>query len=186
MRRPLRAGFVLMAALSLSLTACGGSGNTNSGTSASPTAKSSSAAQKPPCTVDAVKVSGAAGQKPVITIPDNCSPPQQMLTADLTAGSDPAVKQGDHVEANYVLVTWSNKKEVDSSWESSPPKPLALDNIGQASVIPAWNEGLIGMKQGGRRLLVVPPAKGYGEKGTGPIKGNETLVFVVDMAKVGA
>jgi peptidylprolyl isomerase len=91
------------------------------------------------------------------------------------------VTEGASMQAHYDLVTWSDEQELDSSW--SRGEPLPLEDVGHASVIDGWNEGLVGMKQGGRRLLVVPPDKGYGEGGNG-IKPGETLVFVVDAVQV--
>ena len=82
---------------------------------------------------------------------------------------------------NYVGVSWSTKKEFDASWGRSP---FPVENVGQAGVIAGWNEGLIGMKEGGRRQLIIPPDKAYGDTGQGDIKPGETLVFVVDAVKV--
>jgi peptidylprolyl isomerase len=133
------------------------------------------------CTADDVTVGGAPGSKPTITVPDTCSPPTQLLSKDLVAGTGPEVTPGVTMQTHYLLVTWSDKQELDSSWSRGEPFPL--ENVGRAQVIDGWNEGLIGMKQGGRRLLVVPPDKGYGQGGNG-IRPGETLVFVVDAVKV--
>ena len=86
----------------------------------------------------------------------------------------------------YDLVTWSDKQEVDSSWMHQPLQPFTVQPVGQAPVIQGWNDGLVGQKQGGRRLLIIPPDKGYGPQGNQGIKGNETLVFVVDAVTVTA
>lgn len=137
----------------------------------------------PSCTADNVVVSGAFGVKPKITIPTDCTPPKDLRIKDLSAGSEPTAKAGDHLDANYSLVTWSNSSEVDSSFRPGRTT-LPIDNLGAAALIQGWNEGLIGVKQGGRRLLIVPPDKGYGPSSNGPIKGGETLVFVVDAVKV--
>ena len=133
------------------------------------------------CTADDVTVGGAPGSKPTITVPDTCSPPTQLLTKDLVAGTGPEVTPGVTMQTHYLLVTWSDKQELDSSWSRGEPFPL--EDVGRAQVIDGWNEGLIGMKQGGRRLLVVPPDKGYGQGGNG-IRPGETLVFVVDAVEV--
>ena len=162
---------VVVAAIFATTAACGSN-------SSSPDATASGRT----CTADDVKVTGTAGSKPTITIPTDCVPPTRLVTKDLVEGGDPTVKAGDTVDTQYLLVTWSDKKTVDSSWERGEPFPL--QNVGQAQVIKGWNEGLIGMKQGGRRLLIVPPDKGYGATGSGGIKGGETLVFVVDAEKV--
>ncbi|SDC15211.1 FKBP-type peptidyl-prolyl cis-trans isomerase [Actinokineospora iranica] len=132
------------------------------------------------CTAADFKIDGAANSKPKITLPANCSPPKAILSEDLIAGTGPEVKAGATLVTHYVLVTWSDRAEKDTSWGGNP---FPLENVGQAGVIDGWNEGLIGMKQGGRRLLVVPPDKGYGPGGNG-IAPNETLVFVVDAVQV--
>jgi len=148
--------------------------------SSAPTGQSS-APQGPECTVEDVQVSGEPGQKPTITLPETCSPPTTLLSTDLVAGTGAEATAGSTIEANYLLMTWSDKVIKDNSFDRGQPFPL--ENLGQASVIDGWNEGLIGMKEGARRLLVVPPDKGYGKGGQG-IKPNETLVFVVDAVKV--
>jgi len=163
----------------LGAAACGGSS-----TASDP--NTTSAAPKKPCTVDDVQVSGAFGSKPTITIPDTCTPPAQQLSKDLVPGTGAAVKAGDTVATYYDLVTWSDKQEVDSSWAHQPFQPFPVSPVGQAPVIQGWNDGLVGMKQGGRRLLIIPPDKGYGPSGNQGIKGNETLVFVVDAVTVSA
>jgi peptidylprolyl isomerase len=76
-------------------------------------------------------------------------------------------------------MAWSTGKIVESSWTSGQPATFPL-----AQVIPGWQQGMPGMKVGGRRLLVIPPALGYGAAGAGPIGPNETLIFVVDLVSV--
>ena len=85
------------------------------------------------------------------------------------------------MQTHYDLVTWSDKQELDSSWSRREPSPRRTSAT--LSGHRRWNEGLIGMKEGGRRLLVVPADKGYGQGGNG-IRPGETLVFVVDAVKV--
>ena len=95
-------------------------------------------------------------------------------------GPNRVVQQGNTVQTDYLLVTWSDKKVVDTSFGRGP---FAVQDVGHAQVIDGWNQGLIGMKQGGRRLLIVPPDLGYGQGGNG-IQPNETLVFVIDAVTV--
>ncbi len=84
----------------------------------------------------------------------------------------------------YVGVLYKDGKEFDSSWSRNEPFPLTL---GAGEVIPGWDQGVEGMKEGGRRELVIPPELGYGEAGFPPaIPPNETLVFVVDLVEVQA
>lgn len=151
---------------------------------ASSAAPSSAAAptgqQQRECTADDIKVSGAFGSKPTITIPDACAAPTKLLTKDLTPGSGAAAKAGSALQMNYDLVTWSDKADQQNSFSA---QPFSL-TLGQGTVIPGWDQGLVGVKQGARRLLVVPPNLGYGAQGQGPVKPNETLVFVVDLLGV--
>ncbi|GHF38125.1 peptidylprolyl isomerase [Amycolatopsis bartoniae] len=139
-----------------------------------------SAQQQRECTVDDVKVTGAFGAKPTVTIPDTCAAPTKLLTKDLTPGTGAAAKAGSQLQVDYDLVTWSDKVDQQNSFGTGG-FPVTL---GEGSVIQGWEEGLVGVKQGGRRLLVIPPDKGYGAQGNQSIKPNETLVFVVDAVKV--
>lgn len=152
------------------------------GASAAPSVSAAPQASTPAraCTADDITVTGDFGTKPTITVPDTCATPTTLLTKDLTVGTGPEVATGSTVQTNYDLVTWSGKADVDNSFGS---QPLEVP-VGQGAVIPGWDEGLVGMKQGGRRLIVVPPNLGYGPSGNGPIKPNETLVFVVDAVQV--
>ncbi len=174
---PMRKGLTIAVAalVALGITACGSD-------SKSSDAKNTTTAPSRLCTADDVKVTGAAGEAPKVTIPTDCSPTTELITKDLVAGPGPEVKKGSAMDTHYLLMTWSDQKEADSSW--SRGKPFPLQDVGNAPVIEGWNEGLVGMKEGGRRLLIVPSGKGYGEQGTGPIKAGETLVFVVDAVKV--
>jgi peptidylprolyl isomerase len=184
------AKLVVVTAAVLSVAACGqknvdatsGSGGTPSPTSAGPVAGPTKAAL-PECTADDVKVAGAFGVKPTITIPTTCVPPTKLLIKDLSPGTGAAAKAGDTLTANYLLETWSDQNVVDNSFDRGQAFPV--QNLGQAQVIQGWNDGLIGEKKGARRLLIVPPAEGYGQAGQDPVKPNETLVFVVDAVDVG-
>jgi peptidylprolyl isomerase len=149
-----------------------------------PSEPAGSGASGPACTAADVKVDGAAGAKPTITLPDTCSPPTELVVEDLVPGTGPAAAEGSTVMTNYLLMTCSDSQVVDNSFDRGQPFPV--ENLGQAPVIPGWNEGMIGIKQGGRRLLLIPPDLGYGPQGQSPIKPNETLVFVVDAVQVQA
>jgi peptidylprolyl isomerase len=127
------------------------------------------------CKADDIKVDGAPGAKPTVTIPTTCKPPTQMLIKDLTPGNGAAIAATSTVTVNYLLETWSDKKVADNSYDKGQPLTQPL-----SSLISGWQQGMVGLKQGGRRLLVIPPTLGYGPDGSGPIKPNETLVFVVD------
>src|SRR5690606_21013806 len=114
------------------------------------------------------------------SIPDDCDPPKQLVVKDLVPGSGPAAAAGDQLTMNYSLVTWSDKQKLDSSFDRGEPFELTL---GSGMVIPGWEQGLEGVQQGARRLLIIPPDLGYGAGGNG-IKPNETLVFVTDAVDV--
>jgi peptidylprolyl isomerase len=135
------------------------------------------------CTADDVTVEGAAGEKPTITLPDTCTPPTELVVEDLVPGTGPEATTGSTVLTDYLLMTWSDRQEVDTSFGK---QPFPVENLGQAQVIPGWNEGMVGIRQGGRRLLIIPPDLGYGPQGQPPIQPNETLVFVVDAVQVSA
>jgi peptidylprolyl isomerase len=126
-------------------------------------------------------VAGGFGADPKITIPKGCAPARTLLSKDLVAGSGPGVKDGGTVVVNYQVVTWSDSHVQDSSFTSGTPFPL--ENVGHAGVIQGWNQGLIGIQKGARRLLIVPPSLGY-PNGRGTIKPGETLVFVIDAVSV--
>jgi peptidylprolyl isomerase len=125
------------------------------------------------------KVSGAANKKPEIA--DTAGdPPTELIQKDIKTGTGPAAKDGDKVTVNYVGHNWSNNEEFDTSWGKT-----AFDfTLGEGGVIKGWDQGVVGMKKGGRRLLVIPPELGYGAQGQGSIPANETLVFVVDLVKI--
>jgi peptidylprolyl isomerase len=119
--------------------------------------------------------------KPDVTIPDG-APPAALVSEDLVVGTGAEATPGTTVEVQYVGVAWSTKQQFDASWDRGRPFSFAL---GAGRVIRGWDEGVAGMKVGGRRRLVIPPSLGYGDRGAGgAIKPGETLVFVVDLLKV--
>lgn len=118
--------------------------------------------------------------KPTVDLP--AAAPDDLEIVDLTVGDGPEAKAGHNVSVHYVGVALSNGKEFDSSWSRSEPFEFGL---GGGQVIKGWDEGVAGMKVGGRRKLVIPAHKGYGQRGAGGlIKPGETLVFVVDLLGV--
>ena len=104
---------------------------------------------------------------------------KKLVIKDLEEGTGAEAKAGDRVTVQYVGVNYKNGKEFDSSWSRNEPFPLTL---GAGEVIPGWEQGIEGMKVGGRRELIIPPELAYGEAGYPPsIAPNETLVFVIDL-----
>ena len=120
-------------------------------------------------------------QKPEIDFPEGDVPTELVIT-DLIEGDGPEAKAGDTVSTHYVGVAWSTGEEFDASWGRGP----FTFTLGTGEVIPGWDEGVAGMKVGGRRELVIPPDLAYGPQGSPPVIGpNETLIFVVDLVSVG-
>ena len=119
--------------------------------------------------------------KPEVPAPEG-DPPSELVIRDIVKGKGPKAKAGDTLTMQYVGIAWSNGQQFDASWDSGQPFPFQL---GAGMVIQGWDEGMVGMQKGGRRLLVLPPEKGYGEQGAGDAIGpNETLVFVVDLIAI--
>jgi peptidylprolyl isomerase len=109
-------------------------------------------------------------------------PPAELVVTDLTVGDGDEAKPGQTVTVHYVGVSHANGEEFDASWNRGEPFQFPL---GGGRVIPGWDQGVAGMKVGGRRQLVIPPHLAYGERGAGGVIGpNATLVFVVDLLGV--
>ncbi len=120
-------------------------------------------------------------EKPEIEFPDG-PPPSDLEVTELSEGEGPEATPGSTVSVHYVGVAHSTGEEFDASYNRGAPLDFRL-GVGQ--VIPGWDQGVQGMKVGGRRRLVIPPHLGYGDTGAGGvIKGGETLIFVVDLVDV--
>jgi len=151
----------------------------------SPTpAETAPAATSAPCTTTApptptMGADESTTTKPTVTIPDG-EPPCKLTSQDIKQGDGAEAKADSTVTVQYVGVSWSTKKEFDSSWDRGEPATFPLNRV-----IKGWQEGIPGMKVGGRRELIIPPDLGYGPAGQGPDIGpNESLVFVIDLLKV--
>ena len=124
-------------------------------------------------------VSGAKGSKPTISAPVG-SPPSTLQKSDIYVGDGKEALDSSILEVHYTLMAWSSGTLVESSWDSGQTATFPL-----SGVIAGWQQGIPGMKEGGRRLLVIPPDLGYGSQGAGGAIGpNETLIFVVDLISV--
>jgi len=120
-------------------------------------------------------------EKPEIDFPDG-PPPTDLEITDVTEGSGDEATSGSTVSVHYVGVAHSTGEEFDASYNRGAPLDFRL-GVGQ--VISGWDQGVQGMKVGGRRRLVIPPHLGYGDRGAGGvIKPGETLIFVVDLLEV--
>jgi len=123
-----------------------------------------------------------ADTKPSVTIPDT-APPTDLVIEDLEVGTGAEAVAGANVTVHYVGVAWSDGKQFDASWDRNDTFEFRL---GAGQVIAGWDQGVAGMKVGGRRSITIPSNLGYGDRGAGGvIKGGETLVFVVDLLNVG-
>jgi FKBP-type peptidyl-prolyl cis-trans isomerase len=153
----------------LAVTGCGGTGG------AKDTGPSEASTQVAPAAP--LKPTGALAKKPKVAT--DSGTPKKLVTDDLIVGKGPAAKSGDQLSVQYVGVLNKNGKEFDSSWKTGQPFEF---QVGQGMVIPGWDEGIPGMKVGGRRRLVIPAKLAYGAQGSPPTIGpNEPLVFVVDL-----
>jgi peptidylprolyl isomerase len=121
--------------------------------------------------------------KPHVFVPPGEAPPAELIIEDLVAGDGAEAVPGRPVEVHYVGVAWSTRQQFDASWDRNSTFSFGL---GAGEVIAGWDEGVAGMKVGGRRRITIPPHLGYGARGAGGAIGpNETLVFVVDLLAVG-
>ena len=119
--------------------------------------------------------------KPEIDFPGDTSP-ADLVVEDIEVGTGAEATAGAQISAHYVGVAWSTGEEFDASWNRGEPLSFT---VGVGQVIQGWDQGLLGMKVGGRRKIVIPPHLGYGDRGAGgAIKGGETLIFVVDLVEV--
>ena len=120
-------------------------------------------------------------EKPEIEFP-GAEPPADLVIIDVTEGDGAEATSGSTVSVHYVGVAHSTGEEFDASYNRGTPLQF---RIGVGQVIQGWDEGVEGMKVGGRRQLVIPPHLGYGDRGAGGvIKPGETLVYVVDLLGV--
>jgi peptidylprolyl isomerase len=133
--------------------------------------------------VDAASISKDLTAKPQISKPAG-EPPAELQKTDVVEGKGKPAKPGDLVSVQYVGNSWSTGTQFDASWDRGG-QPFQFP-LGAGQVIAGWDQGVAGMKRGGRRLLVIPPDLGYGAQSPTPdIAPNETLIFVVDLKKIG-
>ena len=120
-------------------------------------------------------------EKPQVDIPDG-PPSYQLEIDDITVGDGEEATSGNIVEVHYVGVSWQTKEQFDASWDRGDTFKFGL---GKGQVIQGWDQGVAGMKVGGRRRITIPPDLAYGKRGAGGVIGpDETLVFVVDLVGV--
>ncbi len=182
---------LLLVAAATALSACGAS----QGAADKAAEQASSEAANPPTITDATtpsvtaaKVAPGPGEgdlkvKPVIPRQSGAAP-TKLIVQDVIVGTGAQAKSGDTVIVQYVGVLFSNGKEFDSSWKAGKPFDFVL---GSGGVIAGWDQGVEGMRVGGRRRLIIPADLAYGAAGSPPtIPADAALVFDVDLLKVTA
>lgn len=163
---------IIAVCLALAIAGCGSSSDTSStaGGESSTAAKSEGTASQTNLKV-----------KPEVTVPSEPAP-KKLTEKEIVEGTGAEAKSGDKVTVQYVGVGYESEEEFDSSWSRSEPFSFTL---GAGEVIPGWDQGVAGMKVGGRRELTIPSELAYGPAGSPPAIGpNETLIFVIDLLAV--
>jgi peptidylprolyl isomerase len=121
-------------------------------------------------------------EKPTVEVATDQPPPYELRTEDIAVGDGEEARAGSVVEVHYVGVSWKTGEQFDASWDRGDTFKFTL---GKRHVIPGWDQGVEGMRVGGRRRLEIPPSLAYGKRGAGGVIGpDETLVFVVDLVGV--
>src|SRR3954469_24380837 len=121
-------------------------------------------------------------EKPHVYVPAGEAPPAELVIEDIEVGTGDEAKAGHNVEVHYAGNAWSTRQQFDASWDRGETFSFRL---GAGQVIGGWDQGVAGMKIGGRRRITIPPHLGYGQRGARrDIKPGETLVFVVDLLSV--
>jgi peptidylprolyl isomerase len=121
-------------------------------------------------------------EKPQVEVASDQTPPFELELEDLVVGEGEEAVAGKVVEVHYVGVSWRSGQQFDASWDRGDTFKFGL---GKGQVIPGWDQGVAGMKVGGRRRITIPPMLAYGKRGAGGVIGpDETLVFVVDLIAV--
>jgi peptidylprolyl isomerase len=167
------AALFLGVGLAASIAGCGSSSSGNSSSTSSTTE-----AQTSPAAAPVTPTSGPLSHEPTVAPPHGPAP-HSLVVKDIIKGTGAVAAAGNHVTVNYVGALYSNGSVFDASWHRNEPFSFTL---GQHEVIPGWEQGVAGMRVGGRRELIIPPALGYGASGSPPkIPPNETLIFVVDL-----
>ena len=175
-RAPIAA---LLTALALGLAACGDDDAEQEA------AQTPAATETATATAEATEAAPSDNKdletKPAIAKPEG-DPPTELEIEDIVKGKGKTAKKGDNITVQYVGVAFSTGEQFDASWDAGQPFSFQL-GVGQ--VIPGWDEGVAGMKVGGRRQLTIPPDMAYGAQGSPPAIGpNETLIFIVDLVEV--
>ena len=179
-RRRGASALALLASAAALVAGCGSSGSSSTITVGNENKADNALLKSTSATSTTAKTptSGPLSKAPAVTPPSGAAP-SKLVSKDLIVGTGPEAKAGQSVTVNYVGVLFHGGKQFDASWKRNEPFTFTL---GQSQVIKGWDQGVPGMKVGGRRELVIPAALAYGAKGSPPaIPANAPLVFVIDL-----
>jgi peptidylprolyl isomerase len=152
-------------------------GATAATSTAAASASTTSSASATSTTTSSTPLPTALKSKPKVAIPSG-PPPKNLVVKDLIKGTGPAATASSTVNVQYVGELYKGGKQFDASWNDGSGQPVSLPLTG---VIKGWQQGIPGMKVGGRRELIIPPGLGYGSTAQSKIPANSTLVFVIDL-----
>lgn len=152
--------------------------NPEAATTTTATTTTTASSGKP---IQEIEISEDLTKKPEIPKPAG-DPPTKLYQRDIVEGKGEAAKSGDQLTVQYVGVNYATGEQFDASWDGGKPFPFEL---GADAVIAGWDQGVVGMKEGGRRLLVIPSDLAYGKEGQGTIPADATLMFVIDLESIG-
>ena len=184
-----------LAATALIAAGCGDDNNNSSDSVATQTQTQTTPTQTTPpeqttAAPKAKKVKPSAGEanpkrKPKVP-KGSGDPPSKLVAQDLIVGKGKPVKSGDTVSVQYVGVLFSNGKQFDASWNGGKPGQGFQFPLGAGQVIPGWDQGVVGMRKGGRRKLIIPADLAYGAQGFPPdIPPDAALIFDIDLEQAG-
>jgi len=120
-------------------------------------------------------------EKPHVYVPAGEAPPAELVIEEVEVGTGEEAKAGHNVEVHYAGNAWSTRQQFDSSWDRGETFTFRL---GAGQVIGGWDQGVAGMKIGGRRRLVIPPSLGFGPTARGAVPANSTLVLDVELTAI--
>jgi peptidylprolyl isomerase len=158
------------------VTLAPGGGLTADTTTVAPASSTSSTTASATST-SSTPLPAALKTKPKVAIPSG-APPKTLEIKDLIKGTGPAATASSTVTVQYVGVLYKGGKQFDASWNDGSGQPVQLPLSG---VIKGWQEGIPGMRVGGRRELIIPASLGYGSAAQAKIPANSALVFVIDL-----
>ena len=171
------------AALALSLAACGGTDAAAPQVPETTAAAASDCLAEAPTTEAPAEVSTDLAVKPEAPC-YSAAAPTDLVVSDVVVGTGAEAVAGTDTAVKYVGAFYEESEEFDSSWERGDDETLPV-TVGAGRVIPGFDQGIEGMKVGGRRMVTIPSELGYGPSGQGPIPGGATLIFLIDLVSVG-